>query len=186
MGTNIGWVYSLDANPTNNEEMQLTPRYRVRISSMRCPVIIAVGTVLLVGAASGCASSSGNGEPPCFPPAFSVKPTAAKAGESVTVTAPDADCKPRYGDHARIQVTVNDATGRMVIDATTPMNDGGGFAYTFEVPSQMAVGDGAVTAVPYNIDWCDDTGRNNRADGAAVTLQRASCVMPTKPLTITR
>jgi hypothetical protein len=28
-----------------------------------------------------------------------------------------------------------------------------GFTYTFEVPSQTAVGDTAVTAIPYDIDW---------------------------------
>jgi hypothetical protein len=161
----------------------LIPGYRVRHSG---PTFVAVGVILLVGAASGCASSSGNGEPPCFPPAFSVKPSAAKAGERVTVTAPDADCNPRYGDNARIQVIVNDATNVKVIDATAPMDDAGGFTYTFEVPAQTTLGEAAVTAIPFNIDWCDDTGKNNRADGAAVNLQRASCVMPMKPPTITR
>jgi hypothetical protein len=115
-----------------------------------------------------------------------VKPSPAKAGERVTVTAPDADCNPRYRDNARIQVTVTDATNVKVLDATAPMNDAGGFTYTFEVPAQTAVGDAAVTAIPDNIDWCDDTGRNNRADGTALTPQRASCVLPMKPLTITR
>ncbi|WP_326967898.1 hypothetical protein [Arthrobacter sp. CG_A4] len=104
----------------------------------------------------------------------------------MTVIAPDADCNPRYGDNARIQVAVNDATNVRVIDATAPMNDAGGFTFTFEVPAQTPVGEAAVTAIPFNIDWCDDTGRNNRADGAAVTLQWASCVVPMKPLTITR
>ena len=158
------------------------PGYQVR----RQGVILAAGAILLVGALSGCASSSGNGEPPCFPPAFSVNPTTAKAGERVLVTAPDADCNPRYGDNARIQVTITDATNVKVIDATAPMRDAGGFTYAFEVPAQTAVGDAAVSAVPYNIDWCDDTGRNNRAVGGAGTLQRASCALPMKPLTITR
>jgi hypothetical protein len=164
--------------------MALSPKYLVRSRSLHYPAIVAVGGILLVGAASGCASSSVNGEPPCFPPAFSLKPSTAKAGERVTVTAPDADCNPRYGHNARIQITVNDANSVKVIDATAPMNDAGGFTYTFEVPSQTALGDAAVTAIPYNIDWCDDTGKNNRADGEAVTLRQASCVMPMKPLTI--
>lgn len=180
MGVFARWQF------TKNEEMAPTPRYPVGSRSMRCPVFIAVGGILLAGAASGCASTSGNGEPPCFPPSFLVKPAAAKAGERVTVTAPDADCNPRYGANARIQVTVNDSASVKVIDATAPMNDAGGFTYTFEVPSHSAVGDAAVTAVPYNIDWCDDTGKNNRAAGAVESLQRASCVMPMKPLTITR
>lgn len=174
----------------------------VRSHSM--PVVAAVGAVLLLGAASGCAASSGDGEasgsreasgtgepsgtgqPPCYPPSFSVTPPTAKPGERVTVTAADADCNPRYGDNARIRVTVRDAASVQVLDATAPMNDAGGFSYTFEVPAQTAVGDAAVTAMPHNIDWCDDTGRNNRARGAAVTLHRASCAEPMKPLSITR
>jgi hypothetical protein len=81
---------------------------------------------------------------------------------------------------------VTDAAGVKVIDTTAPMNDAGGFSYKFDVPVQTAAGEAAVTAMPYNIDWCDDTGRNNRADGAAVFLQRASCAIPIKPLNITR
>ena len=44
-----------------------------------------------------------------------------------------------------------------------------------------------VTAMPYNIDWCDDTGRNNRAGGSirAGDLTRASCAQPVRILTIT-
>jgi hypothetical protein len=115
-----------------------------------------------------------------------VNPSSAKAGGKVTVTAPDAGCDPRYGENALIQVIVTDATGMTVIDATAPMNGAGGFTYSFEVPALTSAGDAAVTAMPYNIDWCDDTGKNNRADGAAVTLHRASCAPPTKPLSITR
>jgi hypothetical protein len=166
--------------------MALPSRYGVRSHSRRIRVIGAVGAILAVAAASGCGFSPGNGEPPCFPPPYSVKPSSAKAGEKVTVTAPDADCNPRYGQNARIQVTVTDATGVKVIDTTAPMNDAGGFGYTFDVPVQTAAGKAAVTAMPYNIDWCDDTGRNNRVDGAAVFLQQTSCAMPIKPLNITR
>ena len=113
-------------------------------------------------------------------------PSNAKAGEKVTVAAPDAGCNPRYGKNALIQVIVTDAAGAEVVNTTAWMNDAGGFTYTFEVPARTAAGDAAVTALPYNIDWCDDTGRNNRADGAGVTLQRASCALPARPLAITR
>jgi hypothetical protein len=115
-----------------------------------------------------------------------VNPASTKAGEKVTVTAPGADCNPRYGKNALIQVTVIDASGVKVIDTTAPMNDDGGFTYTFEVPARTAAGDAAVTAMPYGLDWCDDTGRNNRVQGTAATLERASCAMPVKPLSITR
>lgn len=103
------------------------------------------------------------------------------------VTAPDADCNPRYGANARIQISVTDSSGAKVVNSTSAMNDGGGFSYSFVVPAGTAAGQSTVTAVPYNIDWCDDTGRNNRVAGAAVgQLQRASCVLPAQPLTIRR
>lgn len=92
----------------------------------------------------------------------------------------------RYGENARVRVTVTDAAGAKVINRTAPMNDAGGFTYTFEVPLQAAVGDAAVEATPYDIDWCDDTGRNNRAAGAAATLERASCAARIEPLNIAR
>ena len=105
----------------------------------------------------------------------------------MTVAAPDAGCNPRYGNNARIQVSVTDATGVEVVNTTSAMNDAGGFTYTFVVPARTAAGDAAVTAVPYNIEWCDDTGRNNRVAGAGdVGLERVSCAVPMKPLTVTR
>jgi hypothetical protein len=141
---------------------------------------------MVMMAAAGCSLSS-TGEPPCFPPPYSVSPSEARAGDSVTVQAQDAGCNPRYGANARIQITVADSSGTKVINSTAAMNDGGGFTYTFVVPARTANGQATVTAVPYNIDWCDDTGRNNRAAGAAVVLlQRASCVLPVEPLTIRR
>jgi hypothetical protein len=86
-------------------------------------------------------------------------------------------------------VPVDDQSVALVRPANTlsAMNDGGGSTYTFVVPARAAKGQATVTAVPCNIDWCDDTGRNNRVAGAAVVLlQRASCVLPVKPLTISR
>ena len=152
----------------------------------RSAISATVGALVLVASISGCASST-DGEPPCFPPAYSLTPTTAAPGQSVTVAAPDADCNPRYGKNARIQVSVTDATGVDVVNTTTAMNDAGGFTYTFVVPARTAVGDAVVTAVPYNVDWCDDTGRNNRVAGAGdVRLEQVSCAVPMKPLTVTR
>ncbi|MEQ7734810.1 hypothetical protein, partial [Escherichia coli] len=68
-------------------------------------------------------------EPPCFPPDYVVNPSTAKVGDTVTVSARDADCNPRYGHDARIQVTLTDASGQNVIKDTGPMNDAGGFTY---------------------------------------------------------
>ncbi|WP_223979237.1 hypothetical protein [Arthrobacter sp. NicSoilB8] len=151
----------------------------------RAGICATIGVFMLLGPISGCASSAGR-EPPCFPPAYSLTPAEAKPGQRVTVAAPDADCNPRYGKNALIEVGMTDATGAEVVKATAAMNDAGGFTYTFVVPAGTAVGDAAVTAVPFNIDWCDDTGRNNRVAGTgADPFVRVSCVMPVKHLTIT-
>jgi hypothetical protein len=80
---------------------------------------------------------------------------------------------------------VTDAGGAEVINTTAPLTDAGEFTYVFTVPAEMEVGDALVTAMPHNIDWCDDTGRNNRAEGT-VNLERALCAMPVKALTIMR
>jgi hypothetical protein len=80
-------------------------------------------------------------------------------------------------------VIVTDGNGTEVINTTSPMTDAGEFAYTFTVPAETAVGEAAVTAMPHNLDWCDDTGRNNRVKGP-MNLDRTSCVMPVEPLTI--
>ena len=45
------------------------------------------------------------------------------------------------------------------------MNDAGGFSYAFEVPAGTSAGEAVITAMPFNIDWCDDTGSNNRVTG---------------------
>lgn len=151
----------------------------------RAAIGATVGALVLVASVSGCSSTAGQ-EPPCFPPAYSLSPTEAKPGQSVTVSAPDAACNPRYGQNARIQVSVTDAAGAEVVNTTSAMNDAGGFTYTFVLPARTAVGAAAVTAMPYNIDWCDDTGRNNRVAGAGdAQAVRVSCAMPVKPLTIT-
>ncbi|WCI09083.1 hypothetical protein PJ267_04165 [Arthrobacter sp. OVS8] len=83
---------------------------------------------------------------------------------------------------------MTDVAGVEVLDTTAPMNDAGGFSYVFKVPAGTAAGESVITAMPFNIDWCDDTGRNNRVTGAgaARTLERVSCVIPMKPLTIAR
>ena len=150
--------------------------------SLRLAATVAIA-ILVVAAASGCLSSM-DGRPPCMPPAYSVDPSTASPGETVKVTAPDAGCDPRYGENALVSVVVTDAAGVQIIDETAAMNDAGGFTYSFKIPPHAAPGEGFVTATPYAVDWCDDTGRNNRA-GAVPTLQLVSCAMPMKPLTIT-
>ena len=78
-----------------------------------------------------------------------------------------------------------DGSGDKVKELLAPMNDAGGFSVQVEIPASAVPGPGSVSAYPYNMDWCDDTGKNNRvgAVGAQdITLE--SCVMPSKPLQI--
>lgn len=82
-------------------------------------------------------------------------------------------------------MTVTDAIQAELLSTIAPMNDAGGFSFSFEVPAGAAAGEAAVSAVPYNIAWCDDTGKNNRAVGTAEAMQRASCTMPVSALQIT-
>lgn len=118
----------------------------------------------------------------CFPPAYSLSPATAKPGGSITVAADDANCNPRYGEHAQIQVELYDGSGTKVVEMLAPMNDAGGFSAAVEVPAGAVPGAGIVSAYPYNLDWCDDTGRNNRVGAGAI--ERISCVMPSQPLWI--
>lgn len=120
-----------------------------------------------------------------MPPSFSVSPESAVPGQTVVVSADDATCNPRYGADALAQVTVTDHAGRLIIDTTTDMSDAGRFSYSFAVPEHMAPGLAQVAAMPYDIDWCDDTGINNRAAGTTTFMERVSCAQPVKPLTIT-
>jgi hypothetical protein len=152
-------------------------------SRHRAVLVVAAG-VLLIFASSACrAADQRQAEPPCLPPDYSVSPSNAKTGETVTVHAEDADCNPRYGQDALIQVIVTDATGQKIIKETGPMNDAGGFTFQFAVPEQAAAGAASVEAVPFALDWCDDTGRNNRVPRSS-GMQRASCAARTESLTI--
>ena len=110
-------------------------------------------------ALAGCNSSSQE-EPQSLPPKFSANPSSARTGEEITVSAADMRCNPRYGLNARIKITVTDSSGGKVIHTTAPMNDAGGFTYTFRLPAEAAAGPGFISAYPYDIDWCDDTGHD--------------------------
>lgn len=126
---------------------------------------------------------------PCFPPQYSVQPESSRPGGQVTVSAPDAKCNPSYGPDARVEVSLTDSAGLEVLRTTAPMNNDGGFSFTFRVPASAKPGGAAVTAVPYGLDWCDDTGTNNRLrrqSAGETALLQASCATPVVPLLIQR
>lgn len=168
----------------HNGEMKLQSQESGLRLIWRSLATLVAGGIGVIAALTGC-SPSFLGAPPCMPLAYSVSPSSAKIGEMVMVQAQDSDCDPRYGENAQIQVTVTDANDKKVIDTTAPMNDAGGFTYSFKVPEQATLGVAAVEAYPHNVDWCDDTGKNNRVSDAEVPLVRASCAARIEPLTIT-
>ena len=119
-----------------------------------------------------------------MPPAYTVTPAEVKPGDQVTVSAPDTTCGARYGRDAQVQVTVRDAARAVVLEELAPMTDDGGFTFVFTVPPATSPGEAAVLAYPYNLDWCDDTGVNNRAGAGPRTLVRVSCAERSVPLVI--
>ena len=63
------------------------------------------------------------------------------------------------------------------------MSDAGSFAYGLLIPEGTKPGDYGITAMPDGLDWCDDTGQNNRLDSAEKGVEgtaavRASCGIP--------
>jgi len=151
--------------------------------TQRLALMLWAATLVML-ASVGCGPSVG-GAPPCSPPEYAVSPSSAKPGDTVTVSAPDATCDPRYGADARIRIVLVEAAGIEVLKTTAPMADAGGFSAAVEIPIQSAKGVMAVNAMPHGVDWCDDTGRNNRVGRGDLPLERASCALPTKPLNIT-
>lgn len=97
-------------------------------------VSVAAAVVVGMPALAGCGSLSRD-DPPCLPPGYSADPSEVRIGDQVTVSAADADCDPSYGQDARINITVTDASGGEVLNTTAPMNDAGGFSFVFRVPA---------------------------------------------------
>lgn len=159
---------------------------------MRKVYSMAAAAALFTGAAvTGCSG------PPwtapmgsaCMPPPFSLSAETAQPGGSFTVQANDATCNPRYGDSAQIHIEVLDSSGTKILELQAPMNDAGGFRTDLLLPETAVPGQAVVSAYPYNLDWCDDTGRNNRVgappNSGALEIQRVSCVMPSQSIMIT-
>ena len=149
----------------------------------RLRIAVAFLMVAMVAAGlSGCRDVFA--PPPCMPPSYTVTPSEAKPGDQVTVSAQDTSCDARYGQNAQVQVTLRDAVGSVLLEELAPMGDDGAFTFVFTVPPAAAPGKAAVGAYPYNLDWCDDTGVNNRAGAGPQTLVLVSCAERVVPLLI--
>lgn len=149
---------------------------------------IAASTALL--GLVGCAPFVQQGAPGCMPPKYGVDSASVKAGGTLTVSAQDATCDPRYGPDAQIELALMDSAGNVFYSVRGPMSDAGAFALKIKVPSSVMPGEYGISAMPYDIDWCDDTGKNNRVSNPGETgpgelIERASCAMPFLPVVVT-
>lgn len=167
----------------HNGEMKARSHNPRHVLGWRSLVVLAAGATGVGAVLAGC-SPALRGAPPCMPPDYSVSPSTVEPGGTVTIQAQESDCNPRYGQDARVQVTVTDAGGTDLLRTTAPMSDAGGFTYSFNVPPEAKSGMAAVEAYPYGVDWCDDTGQNNRVSGAGPSMVRASCAARIENLTI--
>ena len=160
-------------------------------------LVRSVGGVLLTVAAvvllTGCQPSAvmpPHGAPPCGPPAYVLEPSSVKAGSTLKVSAPDATCDPRYGERAQIQLEVLDSRNQVLFAELAPMGDAGSFDHVLRIPADTKPGSYGVSATPHDLDWCDDTGRNNRVGSTGLpqsgtVIVRASCAMPLVSFTVT-
>lgn len=131
---------------------------------------------------SGCQPPF-SGAPPCMPPKYTVAPSTLRAGADLKISAPDATCDPRYGERAQIQVELLDEQNEVLLTELAPMNDAGSFEHTLRIPAGTKPGSYGVSATPHNVDWCDDTGRNNRIENpefsqSGLVVVRVACATP--------
>jgi len=141
------------------------------------PAAAVFAALLLAGTGWTACSRSMVSQQPCLPPPFSVSAATAMPGGTVTVAAADSRCNPRYGESAQVQVTLRDSTGKEIVKELAPMSDKGGFSFELHIPAKAAPGPATVESYPYNVDWCDDTGRNNRVGQGdpGAEIERTSC-----------
>lgn len=147
------------------------------------------GSAALLGVV-GCAPFAQQGAPGCMPPKYGLDSASVRAGGTLTVFAQDATCDPRYGLDAKIEISLMDSTGNVFYSVKGPMSDAGAFAQKIRVPSSVEPGEYGISAMPYDIDWCDDTGKNNRVSnsgeaGPGNLIERVSCAMPFLPVVVT-
>lgn len=148
----------------------------------------------LAGAASlllsGCQPPF-SGAPPCMPPDYVLEPSTVKAGSALKVWAPDATCNPRYGERAQIQIELLDEQNEVLLSKLAPMGDAGSFEHSLRIPADLKPGNYNISASPHGVDWCDDTGRNNRIENpdfgrSGVLVVRASCATPYEPFRVVK
>ncbi|WP_105549249.1 hypothetical protein [Arthrobacter sp. MYb227] len=151
---------------------------------------ICIGLVLVSAACAQGPASSGDSQP-CPPPQYSLGSSSVSAGGELKISAQDATCDPRYGQDAQIQLQLLDSANQVLETKLAPMADAGSFDYTLKLPASLKPGTYGISATPHNLDWCDDTGVNNRIENPSfgttgLVMVRASCMMPLEQFTLTK
>ncbi|GAA1498393.1 hypothetical protein GCM10009628_33970 [Paeniglutamicibacter kerguelensis] len=149
--------------------------------------MLGTTTVLLLGGGMLLATTACIpqyfGSRPCMPPDYVVAPSSLRAGEDLKISAPDATCDPRYGERAQIQIELLNGQNEVLLTKLAPMGDAGSFEHTLRIPATTKPGSYSISASPFNVDWCDDTGKNNRLENpgfgqSGVIEVRAACATP--------
>ena len=159
----------------------------VAAAALACTGCTGEPPVTPTGAATIASDPSPGYTGPCLPPPFTLSSATVKPGGTVTVTANDSTCHPRYGQEAQIEISVMNVKMVEIFHGLGPMSDDGGFTFELALPRTVEPGEATVTARPYDLDWCDDTGGNNRLNGAESPdpdLERVDCINPVQPLRI--
>lgn len=131
------------------------------------------------------------GGQPCMPPNYTLDPSNVRAGSDLKISAPDATCNPRYGERAQIQIELLNGRNEVVLTELAPMNDAGSFEHTLRIPATTKPGSYSISATPYGVDWCDDTGRNNRIENpgfgqSGMAVIRVACATPYVPFRVVK
>jgi hypothetical protein len=144
-------------------------------------LLVAASAAILTGV-SGCSIITGSSGP-CMPPAYTLDSTVIAPGGTLRISAPDAPCNPRYGEDAKVRIDLVNGHQEVEFTELAPMSDAGAFTHSLEIPASLKPGTYGISAVPDGVDWCDDTGRNNRLENpgfgdTGLGVVRSSCAVP--------
>lgn len=147
----------------------------------RALLVIAVGAGALFGV-SGC-SAIPQSSRPCMPPEYTLDSAVIAPGGTLRISAPDATCDPRYGEDAKVRIDLVNVRQEVLLTELAPMSDAGAFTHALEIPASLEPGSYGISAAPDGVDWCDDTGRNNRLENpdfgdTGLGVLRAACGVP--------
>lgn len=147
----------------------------------RAVLLAALGAASLWGL-SGC-SVVLHPPGPCMPPAYALDAAVVAPGGTLRVSAPEATCDPRYGQDAKVRVDLVNGRREILLSELAPMSDAGAFTHVLKIPATLKPGAYGISAAPDGMDWCDDTGRNNRLEnpgfgGTGLGVVPAACAVP--------